>query len=399
MRRKWITFIVAIVPILSLYSIGIAGISVSDVILFGLCFYDVLSTRRLRYRKGIFPILIFMLYLLLSSMISTLFFPGRVVTIMIRLIRWLFYIYCSVVLPKHLDVKFMLQMTAVVAVACFVAIFIQTVAYNTSGKYVTLFIPGLSLNNEVYEDSLSTSAYFRPSAFFGEPASLVWYVLPVLNYALYKLDKSFTVKGLLWAIILSMTIVMSKSLFGLLFLGVLWVIWALHFISFRKNMKLPGIFLFIALPILAVYVLQTDMVQEALVRIDFSDLEGSDSFSGRFLQYEVFNSLSSVQRIFGVGIGNLMGAENINNAFAYLLTGSGILGILLLAFCYVNFFRSTRKYVVRVLLLCTIIMSFGSNALLSVNLVYYFSFVHICNALREDETDQPLELCSEVSQK
>ena len=100
--------------------------------------------------------------------------------------------------------------------------------------------------------------------------------------------------------------------------------------------------------------------------------------------------------IFGVGIGNLMGTENINNAFAYILTGGGIISIILLMIIYIFMFKYTKNYSAKVLLLCTIIMNFGSNALLSTSLIFYVSYIHVYNKLDCDKINQTLESYNEV---
>lgn len=380
--KKCVTFLVAILPILTLYTVGIA--SFADLALLVICGYHFLVTRKVNIAKAALPLILFVVYVIVIGLISAVVYSNFTVNISIRTARFVFYICCAAMVLEHLDVDFLIKTTRVIAIICFFAICVQYIAYYAAGKYVYWFIPGLSIsNNEVYEDALETSAYFRPGALFGEPASLVWYILPVLNHTLSTMDKKATFKKVLLAFVLSTTIIMSKSLFGLLFLAVLWVIWVVHFVTFKKNVKLLNVVLFISLPILAVYLLQTSVVQEALVRIDFSNLEGSGSFAGRFLQYDIFNSLNFPQKIFGVGIGNLRGAEHINNTVAYVITGAGIIGIILLAVFYISMIIRTKNYAGKVLLLCTAVMCFGSNALISTGIVYFFSFVSVYNRKKE----------------
>lgn len=289
-----------------------------------------------------------------------------------------------------------MKITIFISIACFGAILIQYIAYYSFGQYITWFIPVFSLGFESYSNALSESALFRPSGFFGEPASLVWYICPVLNYTLSQLVKDFTFKKLIYVILFSVSIILCKSLFGILFLAVLWGIWALKLISLKKNASISNLLLLILLPFIIILTLRSSIVQEALMRIDFSDLENSLSFSGRFLQYDIYNSFNSIQMIFGVGIGNLMGTENINNAFAYILTGGGIISIILLMIIYIFMFKYTKNYSAKVLLLCTIIMNFGSNALLSTSLIFYVSYIHVYNKLDCDKINQTLESYNEV---
>ncbi len=397
MQKKIVSVLVAILPILTIYSTGIAGISLADLVLFLLCCYHFITSRKINLAKAALPLAVFVIYILLIGMISALIYSTGSINILIRTVRFTFYICCAGFITKQLDAGFLIKTVQIFTVICFFAITVQYIAYYTAGQYVNLFIPGIPLSFDAYEETLETSAYFRPAGLFGEPASLVWYILPILNYTLSKLGKEFTFKKLLYALVLSATVIMTKSLFGLLFLAILWVIWAVYFVTFRKNVKLPNLLMFIALPILAVYVLQTPVVQEALIRIDFSNLEGSGSFAGRFLQYDIYGSLNVFQKFFGVGIGNLMGAKSINNAVAYIITGSGIIGILLLAVFYIFQFKNAKPYVAKVLLLCTLVMSFGSNALLSTGIIYFFSFVRVCNLPEQEK--KPANPVSEVTVK
>lgn len=380
---KLYTFFVAILPILYSYSSGIPGISIAEFILILFVLYSFLDNSRFRtcrYDGRVKRVLIFfILYTVFNAIFCVIIYRIYAIDILVRTTRLVFYIFCIIRLSmRYIDFELFCKYNTIVAALCFGFIVMQYLAFYSSGVIINGHLPLLKLYEESYEGMLArTVNIFRPSAFFAEPSILVWYMLPVLNYKINGEVEAQKKGNFIWIILISISMLLSKSLFGLVFVA---VIWTSYLLKKNKHPIVTLLFIFL-MPFVGYFTFNSNIVADTLRRIDLSDLSGSMSFSSRFLQYDLFKSLNIMQKVFGIGLGNLLG-YSLNNSMAYILTGNGIIGVVILATLFYKIFKWSKMYWLKILTLCLVIVAFGSNAIISCLSVYFAAFWK-ANEIRE----------------
>jgi hypothetical protein len=94
--------------------------------------------------------------------------------------------------------------------------------------------------------------------------------------------------------------------------------------------------------------------------------------NARLLTYEHFTRLSIFQKITGVGIGNV---PSYMNGVAYILSTTGIIGLILTLFVLIDAFRNTRNFQ-RILCIVFFFLLLVSNIFYSVHIVFFFMFIY-----------------------
>lgn len=385
--KKLYTVLLAIIPIFSAYSSGISGFSISDILLIILLGMGLLqsSSRKERsefhtsgHNLRLVVFLSFIAYLSVVSLISCLTFPQYESDIIVRTIRLCFYIIvCLNLSPRLFDKVYFVKVVNLISLICFVCIVLQYITYSFWGLKLSMHISVLSLNTDSYYDALEKSWMFRPSAFFMEPSIMVWYMFPVLLYDLFwNKNKSKYVNG----IIISTAILLSKSLFGIAIVFAIWGAFALKPILLKQGFTIKSFLMVLVIAVSFYLLLNNKIVGEALLRLDIDNLSGSASFSGRFLKYQIFKDGNIFQKIFGIGIGNnLGGTDSLSNTFAYILTGSGIIGAGLYSFLVGSMLKKAAGYSAKLFVLLVFLISFGSNIFLGSSLVFFAGWWYALN--------------------
>jgi hypothetical protein len=363
---KLYTLFVALLPILYSYSSGIPGISIAEFILTLFVLYSFLDKSRFRTHRDNGRIkrvlMFFIVYTVFNAIFCAIIYQIYAIDILVRTTRLVFYIFCIIRLSmRYIDFKLFCKYSTIVAALCFGFIVMQYISFYSSGVIINGHLPFLKLYEESYEGMLArTVSIFRPSAFFAEPSILVWYMLPVLNYKINGEVEPQKKGNFIWIILISISMLLSKSLFGLVFVA---VIWASYLFKKNKHPIVTMLFIFL-IPIVGYFTFNSNIVADTLRRIDFSNLLGSLSFSSRFLQYDLFSTLNIMQQVFGIGLGNLLD-HSLNNSIAYILTGNGIIGVVILATLFYKLLKWGKMYWLKILTLCLVIVALGSNALIS----------------------------------
>ncbi|MBD5087001.1 MAG: hypothetical protein HDT32_06585 [Clostridiales bacterium] len=178
---------------------------------------------------------------------------------------------------------------------------------------------------------------FRPMSFFYEPAHFCEYCIPYLTFLFYR-SKVLSKRDFVRAIVVSIGIVLSTSGIGCLFTGVLWILALLRSIKYQKDAKVFLLFIF-ALCVLPIAI-QIPLFQKAFARL-FSSGGGAVQIrmgSG----YSIFAQIGFLAKIFGIGYGNYPPSYAIS--MSYSLISLGIIGTIVLLLFLSKIILKTKGY-------------------------------------------------------
>lgn len=332
LSTKLYTLVVALLPVLATYASGIPGFSVGDVCLILFTLYALLHPQRRQnnqFSTSVRTLSWGLVLIVLFDVIALTFTQEYVSNVIIRTIRYTFYIFCFLFTSKRLiDIDLLKKYVKNTAIAASAYIFVQFIAYRLFNRILLGFLPFLKLYVTDYATQNYEAMYsmmYRPTSFFYEPTHFARYA--ILGLAIILWMPNLKVKDVFAALFVTFGIFFSTSSQGYLLLVLVWVAFALTRMGKVKNnaIKIIGGFCIIAAPFLLYYVFQLPFVQETLQRSLSGSISDSTSAVGaRLGGYALYGSLPLFHKIFGMGFGVVPDSEWFSSA-AYWLYGSGII--------------------------------------------------------------------------
>ena len=295
-----------------------------------------------------------------------------------RVLRFELYIYCALVLSrKYFDRETFIRQINHVAVLMFCGIIFQYIAYYGLGKYIKLygnFFP--LMTEELYNvdfDSIFSYSAFRPSSFLTEPSHVAQFSIIPFIYNIYLLYESKERKKLLICIMIAMTVLLSKSLWGYLLVIVILGFWLLD--TTKKKHSIEWYLTMFLLAIVGFYtVINSKLWSDTFARLDIHNIFGSMAFTGRFAGYDEYFHLPFFRILFGSGFGAVIN-RSISNSILYILVGEGIIGLMIFIRALIGLFPFFRNQWQRTLCVTFFMLLFGSNIFFSVNLITILSLL------------------------
>lgn len=396
---KIYTFIIITIPITSQYKSFIPGISIGDLFLllslpFAIYIFSYYGWDIKKTLEN--PFIWLAIYIIVGSLISVLFQQvGYSITdILVRSIRYIFYIFCAVVISNlFFNFKYAMRWYGRLVLFATIYLILQVILYRTNGIFLTGTIPGLDLANELYDfekSKILLANFFRPYSIFIEPGYYSQFVIPYLAYCLFKKnDESKPQPEIFKAVFITVGIVLSTSGQGLILGAVIWVIWFIMIIYDFENHKLRLIPIILGIIFISIipFILQNGEIQTSINRL-FGSPEASANLR-IYRGFAVFEQLDFLYMMFGVGYGNPGSFITYNgiytiydipqmpdymNSVAYVLVSSGIIGLIIILFAFIYMFINTRGFF-RICILILLILSLGGNMLLSSNMILYISII------------------------
>lgn len=376
------TWMVALLPNVAIYASGVPGINLGELALItvigliALTSVSVVRGSAARLAPGLHLVAA---YAGIVTMSTLLFADSAAVTVVPRLLRFVFYLLVvDVASRRYFNASLGMKVVVGVAAANTAVIAIQSIIYNRFGVVWRGWLPFLSLYTEAYakDDSsaLYTQLFYRPTGLFLEPAHYSQYALLALVVVLFRWNER--VFGLLLAVVFTAGIALSTSGQGILIVVLVWAIYFARLASHYRN-PLNVVALVIVLPLLVVFVLPQLMgiavVQNGLSRLG-PELN-SQAITGRSEGYLAVASQESVLRtLFGSGIGNT--PEGVWFASdAYLLYCLGIVGAALYLGLIVRSAFRYREAYVRVLAVVALALAITCELLVDYWLVLVLSLM------------------------
>lgn len=378
-KTELFSWLIAFAPWLSIYATFIPGISVADFFLMLFVIYSLLfNFNKMKIRVNYIWIIIFIIYLILSTFIASInlnsMYYGNIFT---RFIKFIFYSYIIIILfPLFLNKEELFKGIRFLVIFSCIVILIQYIAYYLIGVYLEFKIPFFSYANEVTESvnfAKIQMLSFRPSSIFLEPSHFSVFSILYLGILLFQSNENITI----WieSILVSIAILLSVSSSALILIVFYWAIYIVKSMLKWKSLYTPfKVFLFfvIVFAILFPIFRNSPHLYQALERI--LDLN-SAAVTGRInAGQNLVDSLEGMNKLFGVGFGNLPKYIYFNSIF-YLLYCSGYVGIILFLCVLFSLFKSTRL-LGKITILTIIMLSFSSPIVISINFVTYLSLVY-----------------------
>lgn len=380
---KWFSVLIAILPILGSYASGVPGFSVADIclVLFvGLSFLT--RGSRNRYSVSVAPLLLGLTLVIIFSLFDCLLgFPASTSDVVIRTIRYSFYIIVLFTAgKKFLDVPTLIQCVKKVSFLGSLFIVFQAVMYYTWGIVVKGFLPFLSLYVEQYQNTnygiiYETLNMYRPTSFFLEPAHYARYC--IIGIILYLfVDEVIDNKTMLHVALCAIGIVISTSSLGYLMLAIVGSMFVFTRIKHIKSRILRQFMCLVAImfPILLLGILRIPIIQSVLNRSFSGSITDSNSAMGaRLGGFTYYFDLPFINKLIGTGFGNVPDGVWMSSA-AYWLYGSGIFVFLIyFYFLWRTFF--CVGIAEKNILLIVLLLLFTDDSFYSYMIILYFSLV------------------------
>ena len=215
---------VLLLPILSLYSIGISTYSLGDLFLtISLLLLLFKKAKTILNTKINIWLFVLLIYIFIISIIITIINDDFNI---MPTMRYIFYL-ANILFFVQLDFYKKFVINAYLTISIFVSIFV--IVQFISFEFFSYPIPFFKF----IDSQLSGLVYIRDRkyfSFFSEPAAYGEYILPSILVCLFSENKN----KLLTGIFLTFTVFLSKTFTGILGCLFVWGAWALHFIFERK---------------------------------------------------------------------------------------------------------------------------------------------------------------------
>ena len=370
---------VALLPLFASYASGIPGFSLADVILvlFTMCALLKIGARdNNRLLGNIGMLYIGIALILLFDVIAVTGNKGALYDVLIRTIRYCFYVFCFIYTSKKLiDVEMLKKCVKNVSVLATAYIFLQYILYTFFDFVLKGFLPWLKLYVEDYGtkdyESIYTAMY-RPTSFFLEPAHFARYAIIGLIIILWTRD--LKLKDMFLAVFVSFGVLLSTSSQGYLMLAIIWAVFAVSRASKIKNnvVKVLVIVCVFSAPILLYILFNLPYVQETILRsLSGSISDTNTALGGRFNGFSHFAELSVFGKIFGMGFGMIPEGAWLSSA-AYWLYGSGIIVFsVYVVFLISSLFKLKNEK--RMILLMMFFLFFSDDSFYSYMCIIYYS--------------------------
>lgn len=366
-----------IAPILFQYSIGIFSITLADsTLIFALAYLLISSARN--GIKLFFPMVVLFIFVLLDTMVMGSTFVAYAGSIYGTAFRYLLYIFCAIfLLNAQSEIKFAERFYICVAVIAASFLFFQLVVFNIIGIYVPgqiSFLPLVDSSLYSYSEVLESAQVKRFMAFFGEPSHFAIYELGALCILLFS-RRFLKKRRITCSIFVSIAIIISTSILGVLVGAVLWLLFFLKVI--RCNIDKIDVRLIIVLPIVLTilfFVISQTQAFSYITNIEVFDRQAEGRFSG-FSYVSQYYSTNQDLLFFGNGMVDHLASVYLSG-FPRVVFYFGILGCVI--YVLIFFFAWKKEdSLSRVFLFAVILISTGSEFIFGPLMLPYYIFL-IC---------------------
>lgn len=374
------TWIIVLLPNIAIYSSGLPGMNLGEVVLVMFLAHALITPGRTRTSENtarrLNPLIFYIL--VISTAALLLDDEAQPTEVIPRIVRIVFYLaVVGVASWRYFDPILAGDIIPLVGGLNSAYLILQSVVYDRTGVALSGRLPSLPLYTSGYATRDLTTFYkelfYRPYGFFLEPAHYSQYALIALALVMFRWK--LRASSVLLAALLTLGIVLSTSGQGLLISATLWVVYigSLSFISRGpKGLVSMGAVTLLLIALLP-RVMTSTVVQNTVSR--FSAGADSAAVSGRSQGFELVLSQESVIRgLLGVGWGNT--PEGIwFSSIAYVAYTLGILGLLLVLALFVRQFLHARESYSRALCLVCLLLAASSEILIDYWSVLVFSLL------------------------
>ena len=379
---KIYTILIVIYVPLSIYSTGINGISIADLLLLILSVMLIIDTIRKKKLKIFIPFFVFSIYLIIN-----LFFLDMNIENILKTCRFLYYLLVvSIFSSKYFNFELGIKVYKYVSIFAVFYIIIQFTLMKTIGYYLPGYIPFLKINRTElveFSSSIYSKAQLRVRSIFTEPSQFAEYVAVCL--ACILLIKNNEKNKLPVAIFLTLGLIISTSSTGIILAAVVWTIY--FFSKLKTKITKKKLILFLTILIIAaIYLKNSSAFSTFIERINTGY-----SQDNRFNGYElILNEVSSnnINILFGAGMNSY---DEYLAGWARMIYYFGIIGTLIYIVSLLILINKNKE--TRIIGLIALLMGTTSAALLgdksllllSIIIALRNNTVHSCENEKIDE--------------
>lgn len=363
-------YLVILYPYLSQYEIGGTGFDVGTIAIILLLFSSLVRNKRTEKSWIVFGI-----YCLVTTFIAISLNWMTQISTMTSFVRLgkMLVAFVFVSLSKYdLDEYTLKKAYYKVGDIATYVIFVQTILFY-------IFHISLRLNNGI---SLFSSILARPSSIFSEPSQYTNFMVVLLSLTIFQDENDFFYKNR--KLLYSIGILFSTSGQGYVVLAGMWISYALYNSIIQHNIGKTIAFLLIGAAGVAI-ASRIPIIQASYARFFSSTSETgySSAVTGRLVGFEYIKQLSSGQFLIGTGFGNrasgiaTTGGVIYYNGISAIISGSGIIGLIIYALICINYMReSSIAYVVAIFAIWGLMIS--ANLFYAPYIVLYYTIIKKC---------------------
>jgi hypothetical protein len=369
----------AVSPILNIYT-GIANINIGFIVLMALMVFEILMSKG-RFEINVELFIIFSIMIVLNIVagfihmreLSIELTMNNTYTIIIMAVMSTYYVRRDV-----LDRERFFKYLFVVGLVCSAFVFIQYVLYHLAGRVVYGFIPGLSVDPSIIENTADASvSYGRPTSLFSEPAHFAIFILPVYAIALDK-RKFFLCAVFLLALILSTS---STGMMGAIIVTAIFI---------AREPKIPLILKWVLMLVGVVFFIQfLPTISESGIfeKVKFVNLKSNTRIFGTL---EYFKYFGTKELLFGVGLNQLsayilrVASRDVNNyasALFFVFFSFGVLGGSIWTWFVFRLHRLSKN---KILFIVFLIVYLSDQILFNRNLFYLLLILYVFSDKNEE---------------
>lgn len=384
LHNKIFMVFLVIAPILSIYSTPIEGVSVADFLL--ILSLIVLFPRLIRIKRIKFEsnyLVFFILYAIISIMIMIIFNNNIMIDrVILRFLKSFLYIVIIVYfMQDFVENRYLIKLLYKTSIFLSIFLIVQVLVYYFTNIQISGKIPFMSYISSLEEYSgtgyitiVNGIKLFRATSLFAEPSHFSQYMLMTLSISLFK-NKKVEWKV---AILTSIAILMTTSGQGIALVTFVWILWATKELRIKKMDSIKVLRIIITLiifPIVLYIIFNLPFIQTSINRIFLSNYNAVNIRVEA--GYDLFFTNNLVQKLFGIGFGNIASNTYMNSA-AYTLLTTGIFGSILIALYYIKGFITSSPES-RVMLIVMLILTFTSFYLFSISAMLAMILINSSN--------------------
>lgn len=378
---KVYTVLIALLPILSIYASGVPGINLGELFLVAFFVYSLVFVKKGSFNSytHVTILIFFGGYVIFSTLISMFFDSSQINDVMVRTIRFCFYIFVIFYLSrKFFSLNYAIKIIKYVSIAGTFYIIIQNISYHFFGIILKGFLPFVPVYTSLYETydyaALYEMIFYRPTSFFLEPAHYAQYVLIGLLVFLFK--EEFNLKNIISSVFITSGILLSTSGQGLIITTLIWFVYMLDLLFTKRQIRKKRLF-GIGFPIIPLmvlpFLLRSEVIQNNISRI----LSGgtNTAVGSRGQGYLTFIMDDSIYiKLFGAGFGNTPYGVWFAG-FSYILYCLGIVGFLFLLGIFLKYYIKANSKFIKMLIFVCCMLSVSAEIINSYWIVFMFSLI------------------------
>lgn len=382
------SIIMVLLPFLYQYK-GLGNIiSFGELLFFPFILIYILFLKENKYKVRITREILFYFIIILLSLIvsvSNYFSYSDFVTILARII--FYFIICQIA-KDHFKINYVLKFYDKVVFAFSIYLIIQYVVYKCTGNYLPRYISSNLLFPPEKNARILTDYYkwiFRPSSLFLEPGYFTLFCIPYVCLLFFKKKNNLIIK--IEHVIVLIALFLSGSSAALVSIAIIIYLYFNYFFKNHGFKKGINIIITTLLSIIILLFVITNFKNNDIVERTISGA----SFNNRVTRgIIVYDKMSSINKLMGVGINNLgnymeyngisteFDETNLNycSSIVQILTNSGIIGFIFFVIYLAGIFKISKNNICsKILFVMLLFLLSYENILFSYRFCFIYAFI------------------------